>query len=273
MNSILKTIKTFAVGVVFGIGSPIPGVSSGTLAILFNVYDSFFSTVSWKMIKNNLRATVLFLLGWAFGLVATTLLLAFLFEDYGQIVNFVFIGLIAGSVPMIFRKASAGRVKIQNVLVCALALAFMFFLAFFAGDLATHSTIEELGGITPTIFIWLFFSSAISATAMLVPGVGGSMMMLSLGIYIIYLEAVSRFNILFLVIMGSGMIVGILAGMFFTQKMLLNYSQTLYSAILGFIVGSLLILYPGLSLDLFSAISIVMACLSFVFAYWVSGKE
>ena len=273
MDTIVKTIKSFAVGVFFGIGSPIPGVSSGTLAILLNVYDSFFSTISWKMVKNNLYATVIFFLGWAFGLVATTLLLAFLFEDYGQIVNFVFIGLIAGSVPMIFRKASAGKVKIQNVAVCVLALAFMVFLAFFSGDLATHSTIEELGGITPAIFAWLFFASIVSAAAMLVPGVGGSMMMLSFGIYIIYLEAVSTFNMVFLAIMGSGMILGILAGMFFTQKMLLNYSQTLYFAILGFIVGSLLILYPGLSLDISSVVSVFMAGLSFVFAFWISKKE
>lgn len=273
MDTIIKTLKSFAVGVVFGIGSPIPGVSSGTLAILLNVYDSFFSTISWKMVKNNLYATVIFFLGWAFGLVATTLLLAFLFEDYGQIVNFVFIGLIAGSVPMIFRKASAGKVKIQNVAVCVLALAFMVFLAFFSGDLATHSTIEELGGITPAIFAWLFFASIVSAAAMLVPGVGGSMMMLSFGIYIIYLEAVSTFNMVFLAIMGSGMILGILAGMFFTQKMLLNYSQTLYFAILGFIVGSLLILYPGLSLDISSVVSVFMAGLSFVFAFWISKKE
>lgn len=266
-----KILENFFYGIIFGIGSPIPGVSSGTVAILLNVYDSFFTSINISTAKKNMFSIVIFLLGWVAGLMGTSRLMMFLLEEHRQIVSFVFIGLVLGCVPMILRKATTKKIKKKNILFSVLAFLLMVFLAVYGAGY--NQTIEELGGITPFIFAWLLFASFVSSIAMLVPGVGGSLIMLVFGIYAIYIEAVSTVNIVILIILLIGMVLGVLTGIFLTKKMLKLFSQTLYFIILGLIVGSVLILFPGFSLDLEGLVSVFFALLCFVFAFWLGKKE
>ena len=257
---------------IFGFASPIPGISAGTMAILLNVYEKFFNSVSVDAIMRNWMFTASFLFGWAFGLFAVSSMMMFLFDNHGQIIFFCFIGLILGCLPMIYEKATTEKTRVKNVVMFFLALAFMFFLAFYGGDLNSNSTLEQIGGMTPAILVWVFFSSLISSMAMLIPGVGGSLMMLIFGIYAIYIEAISTLNPVMLSVFVISMVLGVLAGIVFTKKMLDSYSQTLYFSILGFIIGSLFIIYPGFSIDMEGILSVVLAFLSAVFAYRLSKK-
>jgi putative membrane protein len=108
---------------------------------------------------------------------------------------------------------------------------------------------------------------------MLIPGVGGSLMMLVFGIYTIYVEAVATLNPVILSVLVAGMIFGVLAGIVITKKLMRSYSQGLYYAILAFIIGSLFIIYPGFSMNLEGLLSIVFAFLCAALTYWLSKKE
>ncbi|MCL2565137.1 MAG: DUF368 domain-containing protein [Defluviitaleaceae bacterium] len=268
----IKSIKGFVYGLIFGFASPIPGVSAGTMAILLNVYEKFFNSISVDMVKKNLVITISFLLGWFFGLFGISNIMMFLIDNYGQIIFFSFIGLIVGSLPMIYKKAVAEKVKPKNVSIFFIALAFMIFATFFGGDFYTNSTLYELGGITFMLLGWIFVASFLSSMAMLIPGVGGSLMMLIFGIYTIYIEAVATINLIVLAVFVVSMVFGVLAGIVLTKKMLDSYSQTLYFSILGFIIGSLFIIYPGFSVDIEGLLSIMFAVLFAALAYWLSKK-
>jgi putative membrane protein len=98
-------------------------------------------------------------------------------------------------------------------------------------------------------------------------------MMLVFGVYALYIEAVSTLNPVMLAVFGISMVLGVLAGMGITKKLLLVYPQALYFAILGFIAGSLLIMYPGLPMDLEGLLSIVLGIGFAVLAYWLSTKD
>lgn len=269
--SIKKILISFAYGAIFGFASPIPGVSAGTMAILLNVYDKFFSSFNRAFLLKNMPSVITFLLGWAVGLFGISRIMMFLFDNHGQIISFAFIGLIVGCLPLIYKKATEGKLKVTNFVVFLIAFVIMAFLAFFGGDLNTNTTIAQLS-ITPLALVWLFFASFISSIAMLIPGVGGSLMMIVFGIYTIYLESVSTFNIPILIIFGVSMVLGVLAGIVLTRKLLKSFAKLLYSAICGFIVGSLLIIFPGIALDVESLASIVVMCFCFALAYWLSGK-
>lgn len=268
----IKVIKSFIYGLIFGFASPIPGISAGTMAILLNVYESFFNSISVDTVKKNLASTTSFLLGWFFGLFGISNIMMFLIDNYGQIIFFSFIGLIIGSIPMIYKKAVMEKVKPKNVSVFFIALAFMLFSAFFGGDFYTNNTLYELGGISFMLLAWVFLASFLSSMSMLIPGVGGSLMMLILGIYTIYIEAVATINIIILTVFVISMAFGVLAGIILTKKMLDSYSQILYFSILGFITGSLFILYPGLSMDIEGLLSVVFGGLFAVLAFWLSKK-
>lgn len=270
---IIKIIKGSVYGLVFGFASPIPGVSAGTMAILLNVYESFFTTISLDVVKKNRIFTISFLSGWLLGLFGISSIMIFLIENYEQIIFFSFIGLILGSLPMIYKKATVEKVRVRNVSMFFIALAFMFFTAFYGGNLSTNATIAELGGVTLSLLAWVFFASFISSMAMLIPGVGGSLIMLILGIYTIYIESISTLNVTLLSVFIVSMVFGVMAGVVFTKKMLTYYSQTLYFSILGFIIGSLLIIYPGFSMDIEGLISAVFALAFAALAYWLSKRD
>ena len=265
-----KTAIPFAYGVIFGFASPIPGVSVGTMAILFNVYDKFFSSINVDTVKKNILSVILFSLGWAGGLFGISWIMMFLFENHGRMISFAFMGLIAGCLPMIYKRATVDKVKRKNVAIFAAALALMVFLAIFGDDLTANNTLEQFGGITPTLLAWLFFACFVSSIAMLIPGVGGSLIMIVFGIYTVYLEAVSTLNAVILIVFGVSMVLGILAGIVITKKLLNSFSQSLYSAILGLIIGSLVVIYPGFSVNLEMLLSIALAGLCFAFAYRLS---
>jgi len=78
--------------------------------------------------------------------------------------------------------------------------------------------------------------------------------------------------VLLLTIFVVSMVLGVIAGIALTKKLLESYSQTLYFAIMGFIAGSLFIIYPGFSADLDGVLSVLFALLSAYFAYWLSNK-
>ena len=268
----IKVIKCFIYGLVFGFSSPIPGVSAGSLAVILNVYETFFSSINVAYLKKNLLPTITFLLGWGLGLYGVSSVILFLFENHAQIISFGFKGLILGCVPIIYKKATTEKVQYQNVVLFLVAVAFMFFLSFTGSEPNTNNTIEQMGVLTPAFLAWLFLASFISSIAILIPGVGGSLMMLAFGIYTIYIETISTLNPILLIIFVVSMILGVLAGIIITKKMLVLYSQTLYFSILGFIIGSLVIIYPGFSMDIIGVLSIITAIICAVFAYWLSKK-
>ena len=271
-DRIIKGFKALAYGFVFGFGSPVPGISAGSLAIILNVYESFFSSINVQYIRKNLLPTIIFLIGWAAGLLGVSSFIMFLFEYHNMAISFSFMGLIVGCLPIIFKKAKTDKIKKTNAVVFLIAFVIMLFFAF-TGDDYTNNTLEQLGGITPSLIAWVFFASFVSSMAMLVPGVGGSLMMLVFGVYALYIEAVSTLNVILLLTFGTSMVLGVLAGIVITKKMLELFAQTLYFAILGFIAGSLFIIYPGFELNGEGVLSIFL-CVGFaVFAYWFSTKE
>jgi putative membrane protein len=268
----IKAVKGFAYGLLFGFGSPIPGVSAGTMAILLNVYEKFLISVNWAAIKKNMLFTVTFLAGWGVGLAGVSNIFLRLFERSMQVVSFAFIGLIIGCVPMIFNKAAAGKVKAQHIAVFLGAFALMTVLAFYGGELSSNATLEQLGGITPALLTRVFLASFVSSSAMMIPGVGGSLMMFVFGIYTLYIEAIATFDPILLAVFIVSMVLGVLAGIIGIKKLMIRCPQLLYCAILGFILGSLFIIFPGFSLDLEGSLSVAAVVLFALLAYWLSKK-
>ena len=266
-----KYIKSIIYGLIFGVGSPIPGVSAGTVAIMLNVYDSFFASFNVGMLKRNWFATCLFLIGWGGGLLSIANGMMFLLTHYKMVVSFIFMGLIIGCVPLIKKKATTEKLQLSNISIFLLALLFMLFIAF--NDTTANRTLSEMGGTTPIILAWLFFASFISAMAMLIPGVGGSLMMIVFGIYTVYIEAVASLNVLVLIVFSISMVLGVLAGILITKKLLAMFSQALYCAILGFVVGSLFIIFPGFTWGMEGVFAIILAVGSAVFSFWFSRGE
>ena len=269
----IKCLKGAALGLLYGAVSPIPGISGGTLFVFFNIFEDFFNSANWANLKKNLPMLISFLFGCLGGLLGVSIVIMHLITYYEQIMYFSFIGLILGCIPMIYKKATLTKVKRSSAAIFIIAFSFMLFLAFTGGELYTNTSLEDLERITVTLVVWVFIASFISSIAILIPGVGGSIMMLAFGIYTIYIESIATLNPIMLPVLIISMALGIVAGIKIIQKMLASCPQALYGALLGFIIGSIFIIYPGFYFNAEGLFSIVCLILFATLTYKLSRKK
>lgn len=246
-------------GVIIGVANIIPGVSGGTMAVVLNIYDKLIDSVS--NFRKDFKKSIMFLLpigiGAVLGIVAFSKLIEFLLTNYPLATNFFFIGLILGSIPMIFKRATEDRFRLSSLVPFLLFLIGMLVLSSFSDGAMSGEVVSQL---STGIFIKLLVCSAIAAAAMILPGVSGSMVMVILGTYNTVLTAISSMNILMLVPVGIGVLIGIIGGAKVIDLCLKKFPQATFFAILGLILGSIYPLFAnaGFSFSTEGIVAIVL---------------
>lgn len=237
MNFLLNILR----GAVIGVANVIPGVSGGTMAVVMNVYDKLIGAVGrfFQAWKKNLLFLLPIALGAGAGIFLFGSLLTFLLERFPMAVNFFFIGLILGSVPMIFRRATAGGFRAVHLIPCVLAAGGMVALAILAPE--DHSGV--ITQLSVPVFFEFLLGGAVGAVAMLLPGVSGSMMLVIFGLYKSVMAAISDLNIPILIPVAIGVLLGLLGGARIIDFFLRRFPQGTFWLVLGLIVGSLLPVY------------------------------
>lgn len=260
-------IQTFLQGLVMGATEVIPGVSSSTLALVMGIYEKYveFLFEISEAVKQTLlcvfgqqpRQTLKVIWGnvsWRFGLtlaagmivavLGLAKLLGWLLEVSENGVFAFFFGLVLGALIIPFRrikKRSAGIVTLAAV------TTFVFFLLFHFADPIT---------VEPPL--WLFFIGGfIGVSAMVLPGISGSFVLLVMGVYKPTIQLVSTLldgNIsgeafLQLGVLGAGVIAGFLLFIRFVRFALQKWHDVLMAFLGGLMVASLRFLWPFASLE------------------------
>ena len=191
-------------------------------------------------------------------------ILEFLFNTYESQSKFAFIGLILGSVPLLLKKSlnNAKVIKIRNLLYTILAFLLTLFLVMYENSSTFHINLLTSFPIWYLVICGFFMSMGV-----IVPGVSSTVILMFLGIYSSYLEAISTLNIEFLFPLGIGLVIGCIIWLNIIKWLLANYHTETLHLIIGFVLGSILILYPGFSLDIGGIISIVIFILCFIISY------
>ncbi len=275
----VEALKLILIGMVLGVSNVIPGVSGGTMAVVFGIYDKLISVITINVKK--LFSMWKFWLPLGIGMVAGILLFSsaimWLFEHYPMATNWFFIGLIVGSIPLITGKIQKARDEKQKkpttsvIISFVVALAVIVLMMAFEGN--THETIAQTVLTTP-LFIQLLLCSAIAAIAMIIPGISGSFILLALGVYTTIIAAISDLNIMLLIPVALGVLIGLLSGAKLVRLVLEKIPAQTYGAILGLIIGSVVIIFPGFALSFEMIISVLTLVVGFALAYFTSkGKE
>ncbi|MCL2804840.1 MAG: DUF368 domain-containing protein [Treponema sp.] len=242
----MEYVKLVLIGFVLGITAVIPGFSAATMAVVFNVYDRLINIIV-PNIKKIFAAWGFWLpliIGGAAGIIFFSKVFSRLMENYNVPAYWFFIGVIAGSIPLVYSrviKPPSLLPSIPSVISFILALAIMIFMAIVKPEEGTAVYTE----LTPFVFALLTLAGALAAIAMIVPGISGAFMLLIIGLYRTVLQAVSDMNIPLLlpVVLGAG--IGLLLGAAFVRFLLLKFPGQTYGAVLGLVTGSILVLYPG----------------------------
>lgn len=269
----MSHIKNFIYGILIGIANAIPGVSGGTMAVILNIYDKIMYSISLKNIKENLKFLITLAVGAILGIFALSNVIVTAMENYPIILNFCFIGLVLGSIPALYKKAKGDEMHNRNWIFFTAALIFMIFLTVVNPDATANKSIAEFGGISPLFCLWLFFTAAVGMIAMILPGVSGSLVLLLFGTYAVVMESIATFNFPMIAVIGAGVLTGGFIGVKVIKKMLRFHPQALYFGILGLMVGSMIIIWPGFTFDVQGVVAILGLIVFTLAAFFLSGKK
>ena len=226
-----------AKGALMGVANTIPGVSGGTIAVILRIYDeliaaiSTFFTSGWK---RNVAILIPILLGTGIGIMAAARILDVFLERYPVQTAFFFAGLILGSLPLLFRIALQRSFRPGHVLPLIGGLALILGIAF-SGRPPLSDPITSL---TLSAAPWIFITGVISAATMVIPGVSGSFVLLLIGMYATFINAVNNFTIPILLVAGAGAVVGIVLVSKLIHLLLARAHAVTYWAIIGLVAGS-----------------------------------
>ncbi len=257
------SVITFLRGMVMGIAEVIPGVSGSTMALIMGIYDTFigflaqisdfvkeiiklvlmkstFSDIKKKFFDINFKFGVFLAIGmvFAFGLFAHVI--SYFIEVYPVYIFAFFFGLVLASLPIPYKEMKNRGIK--ELVIFLLTFGVIFYL---------------LGASPPTTvtdpsFLLMFVGGFFAISSMLLPGISGSFILLLMGLYGYVIEVVknatqlkaSTEDLLKIMTLGLGIIVGFLVVSKILKFLLKNYNSYLMAFLIGLMMASLRVLWP-----------------------------
>lgn len=238
----------------FGMGTSdlIPGVSGGTIALLLGIYDDFISSVSGLFSKRfwpSFKFLLPILLGMGLAIALLSNLFSYLLSYHEIPTMFFFTGLIIGIIPYLLKTSNFKQTfKTKHYLMILIGIIILVIITLLNnGDKHSGETLTLSFGLIIKYFIAGMFASS----AMLLPGISGSFMLLVFGAYGTVMFSISElvklnFTALpILIIVGLGILTGFMLSSRMIQYFLHHHTTMTFALIIGFIIGSIYAVFPG----------------------------
>ena len=267
-------IVTFLKGLIVGGTMLVPGVSGGSMAIVLGIYDKLIHAVSalTRLDKASFFFLCAFSAGGGLGIIAFAKPLLHFMETYPIPTSYFFLGAVAGSVPITFRQGNISRLSAKAVLYILLGVVIV--ALFSAAPIDGLHAQTEVGLFFLILWIVTGFVASIALILPILPGISVSYLLYLLGVYDQILLAISSLSFSLLIPLGGGVIAGIVATTKLLEKAMNRYPQATYLIILGFVLGSMWELFPGVPTDLLSLVSAaVPLAAGFAVIYTLSKQE
>lgn len=244
-------------GFCMALADSVPGVSGGTIAFILGFYDKFIKSLNDLVFgkKAEKKVALRFLLklgiGWVIGFVLAALVLTKLFDSHIYVVSSVFLGFIIFSIPLIMmQEKETMKGKYGNVIFTVIGIAIVALITYF-NPVGGNEGGVDVGDLSIGTAIYVFLVAMVAISAMVLPGVSGSTLLLIFGLYIPIMKAIKSFLHLemqylpTLIIFGLGIVSGIVLVIRLIKMALAKFrSQTIY-LIMGLMLGSLYAIVMG----------------------------
>ena len=224
-------------GAVIGLGAVLPGVSGGVLAVIFGVYRPIMELLSSPSAhyRTHLPRLLPVFLGYAAGFLGVARLLAFLLETWPDPSVCVFVGLITGMLPSLFREAAEqgrSRGSFVSLLLC---MAVIFLILTGVDALSVE--------VTPNFF-WYLFCGFCLALSVIAPGMSFSTLLMPLGLYTPFVDGIGHFDMGVLVPGGVGALVTVILFAKTINALFDNYYSIAFHGIVGIVIAATVMIIP-----------------------------
>ena len=233
----------FLKGFIIGLAKIIPGVSGAMMAIYFNLYEKLLDTITnfFSDWKNNLKFMIIFGLGIFLAIIFGSKIILYLFLNYKFITFMFFIGLIFGGTYNFTKKINYNYQNIILILLIVIIFLCLYFLRFSGNYILKNNFYDN--------FVF-FLVGFIDIFASLVPGISGTSLLMTLGIYNNVLILISSAlnikyvidNLNLYISYTLGMFLSFIFNVYLINYCLKKYKNTTYSIVLGLSISSILFL-------------------------------
>lgn len=233
-------------GLAMGAADVVPGVSGGTIAFITGIYNELLHSLKnigpealmvlfkqgipafWRHINGSFLVCVF--VGILISIKTFAEIISFCLESYPLIVWGFFSGLIVSSVILLLKKHTEWRAK--DYIFCMFGALIVFGIS-----MATPAQVPG----TP---LMLFLGGFIAICAMILPGISGSFLLLLMGLYPVFLQAINNLDFLALGCFAGGCAAGLLVFSRFLSWLLDRFYQATIAVLVGFLIGSLNVTWP-----------------------------
>lgn len=244
-------------GFCMALADSVPGVSGGTIAFLLGFYDKFIFALNSLVSgtkeekKNSLVFLIKLGIGWVVGFLGAMLILSKIFESHIYVVSSLFFGLTLFAIPLVIyeeRKSMKGH--IGCIAFTALGIAFVVGISMLSSFLGGGGV--DFEGFNIGVIILTFFAGMVAISAMVLPGISGSTILLAFGVYVPTTAAISSVlkmesfeSLPYLCALGLGIITGVILVIKAVSNALKKFRcQSMYT-IIGLMIGSLYAITQG----------------------------
>ena len=239
-------IDLYIKGVFMGIAEIIPGVSGGTIAFITGIYEELIDSIKslnarsikllinlklslfWKHINGTFLLTLL--LGMLTSILALSRIIVFLIDEHPFKIWGFFFGLIIASAIVIFYQIETVSIRV--------------FIASTAGLIVASYIALEAPSTTPNTNLFIFLCGAIAISALILPGISGSFILVFLSKYEFILNSLNNFDVAVISIFISGCVVGLVTFSRVFSYLFKKYNDIVVSVLIGFLLGSLFKIWP-----------------------------
>ena len=262
-------ITLFFKGIFMGIADAMPGISGGTIALLLGIYEELIESISelkislfsklinkgfksfWEKLNGNFLLVLVSGIG--ISLISFVKISASFLESFPLFIWSFFLGLIFATVYVIYKLINQWHNL--NFFFLIISIIFSIFLSSFSA----YDTNE-------ISLLYILFSGIIASSAMILPGISGSLILVILGVYAYLIKALDNLELIIIFTFISGAIIGLLGFSKILKYLFNNHRDATYTIMLGLVIGSIEKVWPWnksfsaelSNLNLFLSISLVI---------------
>ncbi|MHC1748181.1 MAG: DUF368 domain-containing protein [Cellulosilyticaceae bacterium] len=246
-------------GFFMALADSVPGVSGGTVAFILGFYDEFINSLNALTSHQNNRdryKAITFLMklgiGWVIGMVLSMLFISSIFDAKIYEISSLFTGFIICSIPIIIREEKSSIVgAYKNIIFAIIGIVVVVAISYFNPASHGSGTNMFFESMSLKFGIYVFVSGMIAISAMVLPGISGSTLLLIFGLYSSIVSSIKEVLTLnfehlpMLIVFGLGVITGILSVIKLIKYLLAHYRSQMIYLIIGLMIGSIYAVFMG----------------------------
>ena len=240
-------LRVFFCGILMGIADAIPGISGGTIALLLGIYEELIGSISnfniylfqnlkkkgikycWNKINGNFLLSLIS--GVLLSLVSFVKIFSILIQKYPLFIWSFFLGLILATLFVINRNIK--KWDIVNFI-----LIFIFAFLTILLSIINPSISENIN------LFYILICGIIASSAMILPGISGSLILVILGVYTLIINALNNLEYNIILVFLIGCLIGIINFSKIIKWLFHNYRDYTFSIMLGLVIGSIYTVWP-----------------------------